>query len=154
MGRAFVYIWHDNWLPRPHGMKPVDSVRHCRLRWVSHFIDSHSKLWDEMLVRRYFYACDIEEILKIKISRNSCMDHCHTQFQERNRMHKRLMCAPETVAHISKQISNSIITMFITSRNNNHHIVLYNKGKSSPSSVCLPPSRCPAGQTRSEMACV
>ena len=30
-----IRIWRDNWLPRAHGMKPVGSVRHCRLRRVS-----------------------------------------------------------------------------------------------------------------------
>jgi len=30
----------------------------------------------------------------------------HSYFNNKNRMHKRLICAPETVAHISRQISN------------------------------------------------
>ena len=67
-----IRIWRDNWIPRAHGLKHVGSVRHCRLRWVSHLIDAQSGSWDEMLVRRYFYACDVEEILKIKIPRNAC----------------------------------------------------------------------------------
>jgi len=69
-----ICIWHDNWIPREHGLKPVGSVRHYRLRWVSHLIDAQSGSWDEMLVRRYFYACDVEEVLKIKIPCNACPD--------------------------------------------------------------------------------
>lgn len=61
-----IRIWRDNWIPRAHGMKPVGSCRPCRLRWVSHLIDDDSGTWDETLVRRYFYACDVDEIFKIK----------------------------------------------------------------------------------------
>lgn len=60
-------IWRDNWLPMPHNMKPIGSVRTCRLRWVHHLINSESKTWDETLIRRYFHSCDVSEILKIKL---------------------------------------------------------------------------------------
>ena len=77
-----IRIWRDNWIPREHGLKPVGRVRHCRLRWVSHLIDAQSGSWDEMLVRRYFYACDVEEILKIKIPRNACPDQVAWNFEK------------------------------------------------------------------------
>jgi hypothetical protein len=37
-------------------------------------IDAESRSWDETLVRRYFYACDVEEIFKIKIPYTACPD--------------------------------------------------------------------------------
>lgn len=81
MGES-IRIWRDNWIPRAHGLKPVGSVRHCRLRWVSHLIDDQSRSWDETLVRRYFYACDVEEILKIKIPSSACSDQVSWNFEK------------------------------------------------------------------------
>jgi hypothetical protein len=42
-----IRIWRDNWIPRPYGMKPIGSIRPCRLRRVSHLIDQVSGSWDE-----------------------------------------------------------------------------------------------------------
>jgi hypothetical protein len=77
-----IRIWRDNWIPREHGMKPIGSTRRCRLRWVSHLIDDSSGSWDETLVRRFFCACNVEEILKIKLPRHSCKDYqlCSLEF--------------------------------------------------------------------------
>lgn len=58
-----IRIWRDNWLPCPLGMKPIGSVRTCRLRRVNHLIDQNSRSWDEALVRRFFFPCDAAEIL-------------------------------------------------------------------------------------------
>jgi hypothetical protein len=63
-----IRIWRDNWIPRPYSMKPVGSIRTCRLRCVSHLIDQQSNTWDKAKVRRFFHQCDVEEILKIKLS--------------------------------------------------------------------------------------
>jgi hypothetical protein len=63
-----VRIWRDNWIPRPCNLKPIGQARACRIRRVEHLIDQESKAWDETILRRYFYKCDVEEILKIKIS--------------------------------------------------------------------------------------
>jgi hypothetical protein len=63
-----IRIWRDNWIPRPFGMKPIGCVRPCRLRRVSHLIDQQSKSWDETRIQRYSHPCDVEEILKIKLS--------------------------------------------------------------------------------------
>ena len=59
-----------NWVVLPH-------VRHCRLRWVSHLIDAQSGSWDETLVRRYLYACDVEEI-----PCNACSDQVAWNFEK------------------------------------------------------------------------
>jgi len=45
-------------------------------------IDAQSGSWDETLVRRYFYACDVEKILKIKIPRNACLDQVAWNFEK------------------------------------------------------------------------
>lgn len=72
-GRSII-VWRDNWIPKPYGLKPVGSMRLCRLRRVEHLIDWGSRSWDEAMVRRYFYLCDAMEILKIKISANESGD--------------------------------------------------------------------------------
>lgn len=69
---ASIRIWQDNWIPRPMGLRPIGSIRTCRLRKVEHLIDQRSMSWDETLVRRYFYPCDVAEILKINISAFEC----------------------------------------------------------------------------------
>jgi hypothetical protein len=48
-------------------MKPIGSLRPCRLRRVSHLIDQQSKSWDEAQIRRFFHPCDVDGILKIKL---------------------------------------------------------------------------------------
>lgn len=63
-------------------MKPVGSARQCRLRWVAHLIDDQARSWDETLVRRYFYPCDVEEILKIKIPHEECHDYVAWNFEK------------------------------------------------------------------------
>jgi hypothetical protein len=63
-----IHIWRDNWIPRPYGMKPIGCLRSCRLRRVSQLIDRASNSWDEAQVRRFFHPCDVDEILKIKLS--------------------------------------------------------------------------------------
>jgi ribonuclease HI len=55
-------------------MKPIGSLRPCRLRRVSHLIDQQSKSWDEAQIRRFFHPCDVDGILKIKLSVNVCTD--------------------------------------------------------------------------------
>jgi len=80
-GRS-IRIWRDNWIPRAHGMKPIGSARQCRLRWVTHLIDAQARSWDETLVRRYFYPCDVEEILKIKIPPTECPDYVAWNFEK------------------------------------------------------------------------
>jgi hypothetical protein len=62
-----IRVWRDNWLPRPYGMKPIGQVRPCRIRRLEHLINHESNSWDEAMIRRYFYHCDVEEILKIKL---------------------------------------------------------------------------------------
>jgi hypothetical protein len=67
-----IRIWRDNLIPRAYGMKPIRRLRPCRLRRVSHLIEPLSKTCDETQVRRFFHPCDVEEILKIKLSANVC----------------------------------------------------------------------------------
>jgi ribonuclease HI len=62
-----IRIWRDNWLPRHYGLKPIGSMRRCRLRRVSHLIDQSSNCWDEAALRRFFHPCDVDEIMRIKI---------------------------------------------------------------------------------------
>jgi hypothetical protein len=57
-----IRIWRDNWLPRHYGLKPIGSMRRCRLRRVSHLIDQSSNCWDEAAVRRFFHPCDVEKL--------------------------------------------------------------------------------------------
>jgi ribonuclease HI len=79
---ASIRLWRDNWLPRPFSMKPIGSTRSCRLRRVSHLIDQRLKTWDEAKVRKYFYQCDVEEILKIKLSPNIGTDWVSWYFEK------------------------------------------------------------------------
>jgi hypothetical protein len=79
---ASIRIWRDNWLPRPYSMKPIGSTRTCRLRRVSHLIDQRYKTWDEVKVRRYFHQCDVEEIMKIKLSPNIDTDWVSWNFEK------------------------------------------------------------------------
>jgi hypothetical protein len=62
-----VRIWRDNWFPRPCNLKPIWKLRACRIRRVEHLIDQVTRAWDETILRRYFYQCDVEEVLKIKL---------------------------------------------------------------------------------------
>lgn len=71
---SLLRIWRDNWIPRPHNLKPIGSLRTCRLRRVEHLIDREARCWDETLIRRFFFPCDVEEILKIKIPLQECDD--------------------------------------------------------------------------------
>jgi hypothetical protein len=77
-----IRIWRDNWLPRPYSMKPIGSLRHCRLRRVEHLIDQESRTWDEAQVMRFFYPCDVEEILKIKLSASRGADEIAWNFEK------------------------------------------------------------------------
>jgi hypothetical protein len=79
---ASIRIWRDNWLPRPYSIKPIGSTRTCRLRRVSHLIDQRYKTWDEVKVRRHFYQCDVEEIMKIKLSPNIDTDWVSWNFEK------------------------------------------------------------------------
>lgn len=65
-------IWRDNWIPRTIGMRPIGSTRICRLRRVEQLIDQEARSWDETALRRYFYPCDVVEILKIKLPMKRC----------------------------------------------------------------------------------
>jgi hypothetical protein len=49
---------------------------------VSHLINQRLKTWDEAKVRRYFYQCDVEEILKIKLSPNIGTDWVSWYFEK------------------------------------------------------------------------
>jgi ribonuclease HI len=79
---ASIRIWRDNLLPRPYSMKPIGSTRTCRLRRMSHLIDQRLKIWDEAKVRKYFYQCDVEEIMKIKLSPNIDTDWVSWNFEK------------------------------------------------------------------------
>lgn len=76
-----IRIWRDNWIPRPYGMKPIESVRMCRLRCVSHLIDQTSNSSNEAVVRRFFYPYDVDEILKIKLPSTPCIDWIAWSFE-------------------------------------------------------------------------
>lgn len=79
---ASLRIWRDNWIPRPLGMRPIGTTRACRLRRVEHLIDQEGRAWDETLLRRYFYPCDVAEIMKIKIPWSRCADWLAWNFEK------------------------------------------------------------------------
>jgi hypothetical protein len=71
------------WIINPHmeGQLAVEKLQYaanwektCRLQRVSHLIDKSANAWDEAAVRSFFYTCDVEEILKIKIPSIPCPD--------------------------------------------------------------------------------
>lgn len=63
-----IKIWRRHaWIPQPLSLRPVGSVRPCRLKWVHKFIDDQARCWDEAVLRRYFYQFDVDQILKIQI---------------------------------------------------------------------------------------
>jgi hypothetical protein len=72
-----VRIWRENRIPRPSMLKPIRQARVCRIRRVEHLIDQETKTWDEATLRRYFYHCDVEEILKIKLPAKECLQACY-----------------------------------------------------------------------------
>jgi hypothetical protein len=63
-------------------MKPIGSVRPCRLRRVSHLIDQVPNSWDETKIRRCFHPCDVDEILKIRLSARINTDWAAWNFEK------------------------------------------------------------------------
>ena len=62
-----INIWRDNWLPRTSGLKVTARKNRTRIKWVSDFILSDPRRWDEDLVKHLFYPHDAEEILSLCI---------------------------------------------------------------------------------------
>uniref|UniRef100_K3Z040 RNase H type-1 domain-containing protein n=1 Tax=Setaria italica TaxID=4555 RepID=K3Z040_SETIT len=63
-------------------MKPIGSVRTCRLRRISHLIDQTANIWDEAAIRRFFYPCNVDEILKIKLPSTPSADWIAWNFEK------------------------------------------------------------------------
>jgi ribonuclease HI len=68
-----VRAWREPWIPRESYLRPITKQGRCRLRWVSDFLN-HDGSWNEQLVRRWFEAIDVHEILKIQTSRRNDPD--------------------------------------------------------------------------------
>jgi hypothetical protein len=63
-------------------MKPIGSIRRCRIRRLAQLIDQSSKSWDGATLRRYFHHGDVEEIQKIKIPTTPCEDWFSWNFEK------------------------------------------------------------------------
>lgn len=50
-----------------YGMKPIGTLRTCRLRRVNQLIHKEERSWNETGIQRFFHQCDVEEILRIRI---------------------------------------------------------------------------------------
>ena len=77
-----INIWRDNWLPRISGLKVTAKKNRTRIKWVSDFILSGPRRWDENLVRHLFYPHDAEEILSLCLQSSGEADFIAWHFEK------------------------------------------------------------------------
>ena len=65
-----VRVWRDPWIPRAGSCKPLGERGSCRYSRVADFISPEGS-WNEERLRQYMIVADVQEILKIKVSRKA-----------------------------------------------------------------------------------
>jgi hypothetical protein len=105
-----IKIWEDPWLPRGTTRRPITMRRGSILTRAAELLNPVTGQWDEEMVTSTFWSEDVPTILVIPVHME--MDDVTLQLKD-NVECIHLMCAPEIVAHISRQINKSIITVYI-----------------------------------------
>jgi hypothetical protein len=61
-----ISIWHDNWIPKLHSMRPMGRRRDTDIEKVSALITNEHK-WNTDVIKDLFFAPDAEAIMKIPL---------------------------------------------------------------------------------------
>jgi hypothetical protein len=62
-----VNIWWSNWIPRDTGFK-ISGRRSYSLKWVSQLMKERYLEWDTIVLNRFFWTHDVQEIKKIPLA--------------------------------------------------------------------------------------
>jgi hypothetical protein len=70
-----VQIWRDLWIARPPSRRLSLKKGRLRLQWVSQLMLPDRREWNEQLLKECLYPHDVNEVLKIRLSKRIPDDH-------------------------------------------------------------------------------